>query len=130
MPSLYAVLKHTHIALVVLSVVLFALRWVGVLANGRWPLQKRARVLSMGIDTALLTAGGTLWWWLQINPLHQHWLGAKLVLLGVYIVLGSFALKRARRWWGKLLFGLLALAVVAQMVAIARTRNPLGWLIL
>ena len=128
MPSLYSAVLHTHIALVVISVVLFALRWVGVLANARWPMQKRARVLSMGIDTALLTAGGTLWWWLQINPLHQHWLGAKLVLLLVYIVLGSFALKRARRWWGKLLFGLLALAVVAQMIAIAQTRNPLGWL--
>ncbi|MCU0763551.1 MAG: SirB2 family protein [Hydrogenophaga sp.] len=128
MPNLYAATQHTHVALVVLSVVLFALRWVGVLANARWPLQRRARMLSMGIDTALLAAGATLWWWLQIHPLHQHWLGAKLVLLVVYIVLGSFALKRARRWWGKLLFGLLALAVVAQMVAIAQTRNPLGWL--
>lgn len=128
MPNLYSALQHTHVALVVLSVVLFALRWVGVLANARWPLQRRTRMLSMGIDTALLAAGATLWWWLHINPLHQHWLGAKLVLLVVYIVLGSFALKRARRWWGKLLFGLLALAVVAQMFAIAQTRNPLGWL--
>lgn len=128
MPSLYAALKHTHMAFVVLSVVLFALRWVGVLANARWPMQKRTRVVSMVFDTALLTAGALLWWQLHINPLHQHWLAAKLVLLVVYIVLGSFALKRARRWWGKLLFGLLALAVVAQMVAIAQTRNPLGWL--
>lgn len=128
MPSLYAALKHAHLALVVLSVVLFALRWVGVLANGRWPLQRRTRVVSMVFDTALLTAGGLLWWQLNINPLQQHWLGAKLVLLGVYIVLGSFALKRARSWVGKLVFGLLALAVVAQMVVIAQTRNPLGWL--
>jgi uncharacterized membrane protein SirB2 len=126
--KLYPAVFHIHIALVVLSVGLFALRWVGVLAGARWPMQRRARVVSMMFDTALLCAGATLWWLLQINPLQQHWLGAKLLLLVVYIVLGTFALKRARRWVGKLLFGLLSLAVVAQMVAIAQTRNPLGWL--
>ena len=34
---------------------------------------------------------------LGLNPLHDTWLGAKLLLLLAYIVLGSFALKRARR---------------------------------
>jgi uncharacterized membrane protein SirB2 len=128
MPSLYPATLHLHIALVILSVGTFALRWIGVLAGGSWPMQRRARVVSMVFDTALLCAGATRWWLLQINPSQQHWLGAKLALLVVYIVLGTFALKRARRWIGKLLFGLLALAVVAQMVAIAHTRNPLGWL--
>lgn len=126
--TFYPMLRHTHIALVVLSVGLFAMRWLGVLAGGSWPMQRRTRVVSMVFDTALLCAGATLWWLLQLNPLQQHWLGTKLALLVVYIVLGTFALKRARRWVGKLLFGLLALAVVAQMVAIAQTRNPLGWL--
>ena len=126
--TLYPAAFHAHIALVVLSVGLFAMRWVGVLAGGSWPMQRRTRVVSMVFDTALLCAGATLWWLLQLNPLQQHWLGTKLALLVVYIMLGTFALKRARRWVGKLLFGLLALAVVAQMVVIAQTRNPLGWL--
>lgn len=126
--TLYPALLHAHIALVVLSVGLFAMRWVGVLAGGHWPLQRRTRVVSMVFDTTLLCAGVTLWWLLQLHPLQQPWLGTKLVLLVMYIVLGTFALKRAHRWVGKLVFGLLALAVVAHMVAIAQTRNPLGWL--
>lgn len=128
MSMLYPATLHAHIALVVLSVGLFAMRWVGVLAGGRWPMQRRTRVVSMVFDTALLCAGATLWWLLNLHPLQQPWLGTKLILLMLYIVLGTFALKRARRWVSKLLFGLLALAVVAQMVAIAQTRNPLGWL--
>lgn len=128
MTSLYPAALHAHIALVVLSVGVFALRWVGVLAGGRWPLQRRARVVSVVFDTTLLCAGVALWWLLKLHPLQQPWLGTKLALLVVYIVLGTFALKRARTWVGKLLFGLLALAVVAQMVAVAQTRNPLGWL--
>jgi uncharacterized membrane protein SirB2 len=126
--TLYPALLHAHIALVVLSVGLFALRWVGVLACGSWPMQRRTRVVSMVFDTALLCAGVTLWWLLKLHPLQQPWLGTKLALLVIYIVLGTFALKRARRWVGKLLFGVLAFAVVAQMVGIAHTRNPLGWL--
>lgn len=128
MSSLYPAALHTHIALVVLSVGVFSLRWIGVLAGGRWPLQRRARVVSVLFDTALLCAGATLWWLLKLHPLQQPWLGTKLALLVVYIVLGTFALKRARTWVGKLLFGLLALAVVVQMVAVAQTRDPLGWL--
>lgn len=128
MSSLYPATLHAHIALVALSVGLFALRWVGVLAGGRWPMQRRTRVVSVVFDTALLCAGATLWWLLKLHPLQQPWLGTKLILLVLYIVLGTFALKRARRWVGKLFFGLLALAVVAQMVAVAQTRNPLGWL--
>jgi uncharacterized membrane protein SirB2 len=128
MTSLYPAALHAHIALVVLSVGVFALRWVGVLAGGRWPLQRRARVVSVVFDTALLCAGVALWWLLKLHPLQQPWLGTKLALLVVYIVLGTFALKRARTWVGKLLFGLIALAVVAQMVAVAQSRNPLGWL--
>lgn len=126
--TLYPALFHGHIALVVLSVGLFAMRWVGVLAGGNWPMQRRTRVVSMVFDTALLCAGVSLWWLLKLHPLQQPWLGTKLALLVAYIVLGTFALKRARRWVGKLMFGVLALAVVAQMVAVAQTRNPLGWL--
>jgi uncharacterized membrane protein SirB2 len=116
---LYPLLRHAHMGLVGLSVGLFALRW---------PMQRSVRVLSMTIDTGLLVAGATLWWLLQINPLVQTWLGFKLLLLVAYVVLGTFALKRARSWLGKLVCGALALAVVAHMVAMALTRQPKGWL--
>lgn len=125
--TLYPTLLHAHIGLVTLSAGLFVLRWLGVLAGLRWPLQRLWRTLSVVIDTALLGAGATLWWMLQLHPLHQPWLGTKLALLVVYIGLGTFALKRGRTRLHKLAFGLLALAVLAFMVSVALARHPLGW---
>ena len=64
----------------------------------------------------------------QHNPLHEAWLASKLVLLVVYVMLGSFALKRARSQGARLACLLAALLCAAVMVMIARTRDPLGWL--
>ncbi|MDH4050325.1 MAG: SirB2 family protein [Rubrivivax sp.] len=44
----------------------------------------------------LLAAGAALWAALQPNPVQQAWLGTKLLLLIVYISLGTMALRRAR----------------------------------
>lgn len=124
--TLYPALLHTHIGLVTLSAALFVLRWLGVLAGARWPLQRLWRTLSVVIDTALLSAGATLWWLSQLHPLHQPWLGTKLVCLVVYIGLGTFALKRGRTLAHKFAFGVLALVVLAFMVSVALARHPLG----
>ena len=68
-----------------------------VLAHQDWAMRTSWRRLSYGIDTLLLTAGITLWSLLGLNPVgNSPWLGTKLVLLLVYIVLGSVALKRGR----------------------------------
>lgn len=124
--ALYPWLLPLHITLVTLSVSLFALRGLGVLAGQRWPLSAWARRLAPGIDTLLLGAGCTLWWLLQFNPLQDLWLGVKLVLLLVYIVLGSLALKRAPTRTGKALYFLAALAVAGYMISTALSHHPLG----
>ncbi len=119
-------IRQAHLALVVLSGTLFALRGAGVLAGARWPLHKALRVGSVVIDTLLLPAGVSLWALLQLNPLREHWLGAKLVLLVLYIVLGSWALKRAGSTAARAAFFVAALTVLATMVSIGWTRHPLG----
>lgn len=127
MGTLYPGVLHVHLGLVTLSAALFVLRWLGVLAGMRWPMQRLWRTLSVVIDTALLSAGALLWWLLQLHPLQQPWLGTKLGLLVVYIGLGSLGLKRGRTRQHKLVFGLLALGVLAFMVSVALVRHPLGW---
>jgi uncharacterized membrane protein SirB2 len=119
-------MRQGHLALVVLSGTLFAVRGLGVLAGARWPLHKVLRVGSVVIDTLLLTAGVMLWSLLQLNPMREHWLGAKLVLLVLYIVLGSWALKRAQATSARAVFFVAALTVFATMVSIGWTRHPLG----
>lgn len=124
--AIYPWLRPLHITLVTLSVALFALRGLGVLAGQAWPMAGWARGLAPVIDSLLLLAGGTLWWLLQLNPTQNHWLLAKLVLLIVYIVLGTLALKRAPTRGAKALCFVAALAVVGFMASIAMARHPLG----
>lgn len=119
-------LRHLHVALVLASGALFAARGVAVLAGAAWPMRRTARVGSMVIDTALLAAGATLWTMLQLHPLRDAWLGAKLALLVVYIMLGSLALKRARTQAARAGCLLAALAVYATMLTMALSRHPLG----
>ncbi len=126
-PWLYPTLLHLHRACVTASVALFMARGLGVAALHAWPMQRQWRYLSVAIDVALLLAGTSLWALLGYHPLQQAWLGVKLVLLLVYVVLGSFALKRGRTRSQRLAFFVAALAVVFSMAGIALTREPAFW---
>jgi uncharacterized membrane protein SirB2 len=123
----YPWIKQTHIVLVVTSASLFTLRGVAVLAGAHWPMRTGVRVTSVMIDTALLTAGATLWAVLQLNLLRDSWLAAKLMLLVLYVILGTWALKRARTTAQRMAFLLAALLTLATMASIALTRQPLGF---
>jgi len=126
-PWLYPALLHLHRACVSASIALFVARGLGVSALHAWPMRPFWRILSVAIDVPLLLAGVGLWTLLGYHPLQQTWLGAKLVLLVVYIVLGSFALKRGRTRGSRLAFFIAALAVVLSMVGMALARHPAGW---
>lgn len=119
-------LRQAHLALVIASGSLFALRAFATLAGARWPMHRVLRVGSVAIDTLLLAAGATLWALLSLNPWRDHWLGAKLLLLVVYVLLGTWALKRARTGAARAAFTVAALAVFATMVSIGWTRDALG----
>jgi len=126
--TLYPAIKAAHVGLVLASGSLFALRGLGVLAGVALAMRTPVRRLSYAIDTALLAAALLLLLTLGLNPFTTPWLAAKLVLLLVYIALGSLALKRARtrarRAWA---FG-AALLCFAAMLAIARQHDPWGFL--
>jgi uncharacterized membrane protein SirB2 len=122
----YSQLKLAHMTLVVASGVLFACRGAGVLAGGRWPLQPWWRRVAVGIDTALLAAGITLWTLLALQPLRDSWLGVKLALLLPYIALGSLALRRSRTTRGRALALVAALACYLFMATVAVAHHPLG----
>ena len=124
----YPSIKQGHVALVSASGALFAARGAAVLAGQRWPMQALWRRLSVVIDTLLLAAGATLWTLLALNPLRDTWLGTKLVLLLVYIVLGSLALKRGRTPAVRALGYAAALATFGFMIGVALRHQPYGFL--
>jgi uncharacterized membrane protein SirB2 len=126
MIEFYPDIKWVHVCAVIASGVLFALRGAGVLADARWPMWAPLRYLTYTIDTVLLTAALMLVTILHQYPFVQAWLTVKVLLLVVYIVLGTFALKRASSSRGLVLFYCAALAVYLFIASVARTHAPLG----
>ncbi len=122
----YSALRHLHIAFVSASGALFAMRAFARLSGAAWPLGKPARVASWIVDTGLLTCGSLLWASLGLNPFVQTWLGTKLLLLLVYIGLGTMALRRARSPTASLAWTLAALGCFGFMVSVALAHDPAG----
>lgn len=72
----HAVVRDMHVALVSLSLGMFALRGLGVLLGAAWPMRTGLRVAVIVVDTALLIAGSLLWVMLGLNPGRDTWLGS------------------------------------------------------
>jgi uncharacterized membrane protein SirB2 len=128
MVELYPQIKLVHVTAVLLSGGLFLLRGVGVQLGQRWPMAPAVRYTSYAIDTVLLTAAVLLVVVLRQYPFVHSWLTAKVMLLPVYIVLGSFALKRGRTRRVRAACFLAALAVFCMIFSIARSHHILGFL--
>ena len=126
MSEFYLEIRWVHIAAVIASGSLFALRGAGVLGGAAWPMWAPLRHLTYTIDTVLLTAALMLATILHQYPFVHGWLTAKVLLLVVYIVLGTFALKRARTRRARAWCYAAALAVFLIIVSIARAHHPLG----
>jgi uncharacterized membrane protein SirB2 len=124
----YLQIRAAHLFAVVVSGTLFAARGLGVLAGARWPMHPIVRYSSYTVDTVLLTAALMLVSALPAAAFANHWLTVKLVLVVVYVALGTFALKRARTPRGRSVCYLAALVVFALVIGIARRHSPLGWL--
>jgi uncharacterized membrane protein SirB2 len=124
----YPAIKLAHVGLVLASGALFALRGTLVMAGQGWAMARPWRMLSYGIDTLLLTAGVTLWTILSLNPITSPWLGTKLLLLVLYVVLGSLALKRAPTRVTRRVSYVAALMVYLFMASVALAHHPLGFL--
>lgn len=127
----YPQIRNAHIGFALATGVVFLLRGVLVQA-GRESIANHGlvRYFSYGIDTALLTAALMLLTVLRLSPIATPWLAAKLALLVSYILLGSFALRRARSRSSKLLCFGAALLAYALMLGIARAHDPGGWWLL
>jgi uncharacterized membrane protein SirB2 len=126
MIEFYPQIKWVHVAAVICSGLLFALRGGAQLAGARWTMAAPLRFLSYAIDTTLLTAALMLATILRQYPFVNAWLTVKVLLLVVYVVLGSFALKRGATPAMRLYCFLAALAVYLLIVSVARAHDPLG----
>ncbi|MGY6039150.1 SirB2 family protein [Aeromonas sp. AE23HZ002T15] len=128
MIAYYPLLKHLHMTLALVSVLLFLYRWLLALGGSARLQQKWLKILPHLNDTLLLVFGVLLAVTLQMSPGQQPWLMAKLVALVLYIGLGVMALKRPARGQ-KLVAGIAALTVFGYIVGAAMTKSPWPWLV-
>jgi uncharacterized membrane protein SirB2 len=127
MLELYPEIKLIHMSAAIASGVLFFIRGLALNMGGRWAMAVPLRYLTYTIDTVLLAAAVTLAATLHQYPFVHHWLTVKVVLLVVYIVLGTVALKRgesAGMRWGA---WIAALVVYGFIISVARAHHPAGW---
>ena len=133
MIEFYPQIKWVHVAMVMASGLLFALRGLLVqVGQARFALSAPVRYLSYAIDTTLLTAALMLLTILPGAMFGNGWLAAKLVLLVLYVGLGTFALKRGRSPRVRLACYAAALVTFAFIYSVARAHHPGGvaWLLL
>jgi uncharacterized membrane protein SirB2 len=84
------------------------------------------RYLPHAVDTVLLTTALMLTTVIRQFPFSTGWLTMKVLLLVVYIVLGSIALKRGRTRRIRIAAFVAALLTVAFLLTVARAHDPLG----
>lgn len=126
MIEFYAQIKLVHVVSVLASGALFFARGLASQLGRRWPMAAPLRYLSYAIDTVLLTSALMLMASIRQYPFVQAWLTVKIALIVMYIVLGSFALKRGRSRAVRLTCFVAAVVVFAFIVSIARTHDPAG----
>jgi uncharacterized membrane protein SirB2 len=119
-------LRHAHVDCAILSISLFMVRG-GLMLTASPLLQTQTlKILPHAIDTMLLTTALMLTTVIHQYPFSTGWLTAKVVLLGVYIVLGSIAIKRGRTRSTRIAAFIAALLTIGFLVTVARTHHPLG----
>ena len=127
MIEFYPQIKQFHVFVALLSGSIFALRGAFLLAGARWPQALPVKWLSYAVDTALLTAALMLLTILPGAMFANGWLAVKVALVVLYIVLGVFALKRAKTPRSRVVCYIAALLVFFCIYSIARAHNPLGF---
>ncbi len=119
----YIILKHIHLTCIVLTFILFTIRGFWMLSESGLLQKKWVKIAPHIIDTTLLVSAIALAITLQISPLEQTWLLAKIIGLLVYIVLGTIALKRGKTKPIRLTAFILALLTFGYIVKVALSKS-------
>lgn len=117
--------KHLHMTLAVLSISLFTLRFIWMLANSQKLQAKWVKITPHIIDTLLLSFGVVMVVQYSINPIEQLWLAEKILAVFAYIFTGYYTLKLARNKTMQIIGYLGAMGWVMLIVRLAMTRESL-----
>jgi len=123
----FPIVRAVHVTAALTSGTLFLMRGVAMWRGSGWGLSAPVRWLSYAIDTVLLAAAVALAYTLHLVPLADRWLTTKLVLVVLYVVLGSLALRRAPTRLARRICLVAALAVFVTVYLVARDHGAARW---
>ena len=119
----YQIAKHIHQAAAALSLTLFFVRGVWMLADSPHLAQRWVRTAPHINDTVLLAAA----LYLAYQTGWHAWIGAKIIALFVYFGVGMVALHGGRSKSVRAVAWIAALAVFFYIVAVAMTKEVMPW---
>ena len=120
----YLALKHTHMAIALVSIILFYVRSFSRMGSGSLAKNKVVFIGSHSIDTLLIISAITLMAMGKINPLEQLWLLEKIVLVVIYIAVGIISAKQTTTL-PKVMFLVFNTAVILAIGFLATAKAPL-----
>ncbi|MER1966489.1 SirB2 family protein [Castellaniella sp. GW247-6E4] len=120
----YYLIKHLHVTAVGLSITLFLIRAYWSIVESSLLQARLVRILPHIVDTVLLVCGVILA--AMIGP-NQPWILTKIVLLLVYIGVGTIAIKRGKTRRTRAIAALISVAVFVYIVGVAIHHDSASW---
>lgn len=122
---MYMFAKHLHLTAVVLSVLLFLVRYTWLMLESP-NLQKRwVKITPHIIDTVLLASAAWLCIIIAQYPFVHGWITEKFICVILYIVTAFWTLKRADTRLKKVVGGVGSIAWLLIVAKLAVTKQPL-----
>ncbi len=125
---MYMGLKHLHMLCAVLSILGFVIRGGMKLADSPALQKKWLKIAPHIIDTVLLASAIGMLFALQMNPLTQGWLIAKIIGLLLYIGLGLVVMRFASTRALRATAYVAAIVVFGYIFTVARTKTPIPFI--
>ena len=125
---MYPILKSLHTILAALTISGFLLRGYWMITESTLFRNRVTRIAPHLVDTLFLATAVWMVVELQLEPLAQPWLQAKLVGVLGYIGLGMLAFRFGRTTEIRLIAFVAAIASFAYVVGAALSKSPASWI--
>ncbi len=122
----YLLIKHLHVTAAGLSILFFIIRAYWSVTENALLQKKFVKIAPHVIDTVLLVAAILLSMMLGAAA-AQPWVLTKILLLLVYIGVGTIAIKRGRTPRSRAIAAIIAVLVFFYIVGVALHRHPASW---
>lgn len=122
---MYSIVKHLHLTAIVISLLLFTLRFIWALRDSPSLQKKWVKILPHVNDTILLLSALGLCVIIAQYPFVDAWLTQKIVGVVCYILLGLWTLKWAKNNTARWVGFVAAIGFIVLTAKVAVFKQPL-----